>query len=162
MVRLEDCVIRATRMCREGRGTIEFELPATMDLYGIKPSINNYKQGHEQFRNRRGTLYVACDSVVRYWPSKEKLIQYHNGFEFSSSHGWPQFRGRRFIISASQVSTSQNQTFLETDNRTTILAKIEDHKNLGPFLDSFFAWLNQSIQKYGERFYTSGVVRGSF
>ena len=150
VVTLEDCLIRSESTGLEDFRNVVFSLPGIMDLYGIKARINNYQVGHERFTNRFGTLYVACDFCVRYSPSEDELQQHFNGFDFRSLHGWPDFKGKEFIISGLNTDTSK---ILETDDKPKIIAKIEQHKNLRPYLNSFFDWLNDSIRKYGEKFY---------
>ncbi len=141
-ITLEDCLIR-TRPAGFGDSChIVFSLPGTMNLHGIKARIDNYQVGHERFINQFGTLYVACDFCVRYWPKQESQIYFYG---FKSLHAWPDFKGNEFMISGLNV--------LEADDKPQIVAKIKQHKNLRPYLSSFFDWLNDSIEKYGEVFY---------
>ncbi len=146
---LEDCLIW-TEPAGLGDFHIVFSLPGEINCYGIKSSINNYKMGHENFPNQYGTISIACDFCVRYFPQETELQQHQNRFDFRSLDGWPEFKGNKFMVSRLNSKTVK---ILETDDKDLIIAKIERYKNLRQFLDSFFGWLNESIRQYGELFY---------
>ena len=145
MLALEDCLISSISSGIKGHFYITFSLPGIVNLYGIKKSINNYQIGHERFPNRFGVLYVACDYCVRYAPSESELYQHLNGFDFRSLSCWPEFKGREFLISGSGTSRIK-----ETDDKLDIIHKIGEEKNLRPFLNSFFNWLNESSKLFPE------------
>ena len=73
-----------------------------------------------------------------------------DGFYFGSSHMWPSFHGRDFMIFRINPNITK---ILESDDKGIIIQKIGNHNNMRQYLDSFFGWLNESIRVYGERFY---------
>lgn len=148
VITLEDCLIWSEPRGWEDFRNIVFSLHGIMNLYGIKDKINNYQVGHETFKNKFGMLYVACDFCVRYAPKEEAL--HFNGFEFRSLRGWPEFKGNTFMILGLDDGVSK---ILESDDKQVILAKIGQRRNLRPYLDSFFNWLNESVRVHGEKFY---------
>ena len=133
MVTLDDCSIWSEPL------QVVFSLPGVMDLRGIKKDINNYRMGHERFPNRFGTVYVACDFCVRYWPADTTLLS--DSPRFRSVRGWGDFKGREFMISPPPIT-------IKKDLLSTLT------QNYRPYFDSFFGWVNESIRIYGKQFYT--------
>lgn len=149
-IKLEDCKIWSKLNGWEDFRNIHFSLPGIINLYGIKKEINNYQVGHERFENSAGVLTVACDFCARYFPREESIHGVGNSFEFRSVHGLSEFRAREFRIEYVHTDATK---IIGSDGKDEIIKKIELHKNMRPYLNSFFDWLNEFKNVYGEKFY---------
>jgi hypothetical protein len=136
-ISLEDCSIWSEPVGSLGYRRIHFALPVVLALYGIKEEINNCQIGHERFENPAGTLFVACDYTVGYWPTENIRAG-----TFVSEHGWPQFKGRVFTL------FNLNLEVAATDTPEQLRSSLRSHPDISAFLESFWTWLDIETKQH--------------
>ncbi len=144
-VKLEDCEFKVVRSYPESLDNLEIRmgLSKSIDLTGIK-FVQNHPSDHYRYNNQFGSFYIHCGDHASF--SSSTTIKEQRNLEFESIYRFTD----RFSAFRIWDSYDNNRQLEEGMQVSEIIKLIKSSKGFELYLESFFEWLNEFRNEYGD------------